>query len=162
MSEPFAGGAESLSALRRMLRLILVLAMLGTCAELLLLGHTEDWRQWIPLALTALGVGVLAWHCARPGPRSTRAVRATMMAFIAAGFAGCYYHFQGSAEFKLESNPSLAGWALFWAAVRSKNPPSLAPGVMIQIGLLGLAFCYRRPALAGSKKMPNINSGERE
>jgi hypothetical protein len=49
-------------------------------------------------------------------------------------------HFQGSAEFKLESNPTLKGWELFWAAMRSKAPPPLAPGVMIQLGLIGLAF----------------------
>jgi hypothetical protein len=101
--------------------------MLGTGAELLLIGHTEDWRQWIPLALTALGLAVLAWHRAAGGPKSARALRATMMAFIVAGFAGCYFHIQGSVEFKLESNPSLAGWALFWEALRSRVRLRLPP-----------------------------------
>lgn len=152
MSQPVLGESAPLSALRRFLLMILLLGMIGTGAELLLLSHIEGWRQWIPLALEALGIAVLGWHCTERGPRSTRAVRATMMAFIAAGFAGFYYHFQGSAEFKLESNPSLAGWALFWEAVRSKNPPSLAPGVMIQLGLLGLVYTYRHPALAKTAK----------
>jgi hypothetical protein len=70
-----------------------------------------------------------------------------MVAFIAAGLAGVYLHYQGSVEFKLESNPSLAGWQLFWQAIRSKTPPALAPGVMIQLGLIGLAYTYRHPAL---------------
>jgi len=162
MSQPVLAESAPLSALRRFLLAILLLGMIGTGAELLLLGHTEGWRQWIPLALKAFGLGVLGWHFAERGPRSTRAVRATMMAFIAAGFAGFYYHFQGSAEFKLESNPSLAGWSLFWEAVRSKNPPSLAPGVMIQIGLLGLTYTYRHPALAGTAEKQNFNHGEPE
>jgi hypothetical protein len=130
--------------------------MLGICAELLLIGHTEGWRQWIPLVLTVVGLVVLAWHRAGGGPKSARVLRAIMMAFIAAGFAGCYFHFQGSVEFKLESNPSLAGWSLYWEALRSQSPPSLAPGVMIQIGLLGLAFCYRLPALAKTERNSQI------
>ena len=66
--------------------------------------------------------------------------------------AGFYFHFQGSVEFKLESNPTLNGWQLFWAAMRSKAPPALAPGVMIQLGVIGLAFAYRHPALKSDKK----------
>jgi hypothetical protein len=150
VSQPVLAESAPLSALRRFLLVILLLGLIGTGAELLLIGHTEGWRQWIPLALKGFGIGVLGWHFAERGPRSTRAVRAIMIAFIAAGFAGFYYHFQGSVEFKLESNPSLAGWSLFWEAVRSKNPPSLAPGVMVQLGLLGLAYTYRHPGLAGT------------
>ena len=58
-----------------------------------------------------------------------------MIGFIAAGFAGFYFHYRGSVAFKLESKPSLKGWALFWEAMGSKAPPPLAPGVMIQLGL---------------------------
>lgn len=151
-----------LSALRRMLILILLLGMFGAGAELLLLSHIEDWRQWIPIALKGVGLVIVIWHFAERGPSSTRAMQWTMCAFIAAGFVGVYYHIQGSAEFKLESNPSLAGWALFWEAVRSKNPPALAPAVMVQLGLLGLAYTYRHPALAGTQNKQNINQGEGE
>jgi hypothetical protein len=145
-----------LSALRVMVVLILLLGVLGAGVELLLLGHTEDWRQWIPLALQGSTVAVLVWHFAERGPRSTRAIQLIMIAFIVAGLAGVYYHLQGSAEFKLESNPSLAGWALFWEAMRGKNPPSLAPGVMVQLGLLGLAYTYRHPALMKPGKMRHV------
>jgi len=58
-----------------------------------------------------------------------------------------YFHYQGSVEFKLESNPSLRGWSLFREAIRSKAPPLLAPGVMIQIGLLSLSGMVEIPRL---------------
>ena len=37
--------------------------------------------------------------------------------------------------------------ALFWKAMAAKTPPALAPGAMTQLGLLGLAYAFRHPAL---------------
>jgi drug/metabolite transporter superfamily protein YnfA len=65
---------------------------------------------------------------------------------VIAGGAGIYFHLLGSMEFKLESRPTLAGMELFWEALRSKAPPLLAPGSMIQLGLLGLVYTYKHPA----------------
>jgi hypothetical protein len=42
--------------------------------------------------------------------------------------------------------------ALFWQAIRAKTPPLLAPGAMVQLGLLGLAYTYKHPLLQQSKK----------
>jgi hypothetical protein len=83
-----------------------------------------------------------------------------MIAFIAAGFAGFYFHYQGSVEFKLESNPSLAGWRLFWEAIRAQAPPALAPGIMIQLGLIGLVYTYRHPALLAAANAEFKDEGE--
>ena len=47
---------------------------------------------------------------------------------------------------------SLAGMALFWAAIGAKAPPLLAPGSMVQLGLLGLAYTYKHPALKRSQR----------
>jgi hypothetical protein len=44
-------------------------------------------------------------------------------------------------------DPSLSGWPLFVKVVTAKAPPALAPGVMVQLGLLGLVYTYRHPAL---------------
>ncbi|HEX5606857.1 MAG TPA: hypothetical protein VFY96_10100 [Candidatus Binatia bacterium] len=66
--------------------------------------------------------------------------------FLLAGLAGIALHFQSSMEFRLETNPSLNGWALFWAAISAKTPPALAPGAMVQLGLLGLVYTYRYPS----------------
>ena len=137
----------ALSVVRKILLVILVLGVLGSGTELVLLKHTEDALQWIPLMLIAVSIIVLGWHVLHSGQLSIRAIRGLMIAFIAAGVAGIYFHFQGSAEFKLESNPSLRGMALFWEAICGKTPPLLAPGSMIQLGLLGLAYTYKHPAL---------------
>lgn len=136
------------AAVRSALFWIVVLGMCGTGAELLLLGHTEDRLQWIPLALIFFGLLAAAWHRASRSAASLRAFQLILLGFVASGFAGIYFHYRGSAEFKLESNPSLRGWKLFREAVRSKAPPLLAPGAMIQLGLIGLAFAHRHPALA--------------
>jgi len=62
---------------------------------------------------------------------------------VAAGAAGVYFHYRANVEFQLESDPSLRGRALVWRVLQAKVPPVLAPGVMIQFGLLGLAYTYR-------------------
>jgi hypothetical protein len=70
-------------------------------------------------------------------------VQGIMGLFLMAGAAGIALHYQSSIEFKLETNASLSGWALFWAAMSAKTPPALAPGAMIQLGLLGLVYTYQ-------------------
>jgi cation transport ATPase len=150
---------RTVSMLRTMLLAIFLLGSVGSGVELLLLNHLESLLQWIPLVLILLSFCVLSWHAIRGNTASTRAVQGTMVAFIAAGLAGVYFHHQGSVEFKLESNPSMAGWQLFWQAIRSKTPPALAPGVMIQLGLIGLAYTYRHPALFTSTEI-ELDKGE--
>jgi hypothetical protein len=59
-------------------------------------------------------------------------------------------HFQVNMEFQLEMDPALAGMALFRTAILAKSPPALAPGAMIQLGLIGLAYTFRHPALVPS------------
>ena len=148
----FVDDRSVLETVRRILLAILALGMAGTLTELILLKHTEDVIQWVPLALLGTGATSLAWHSVSRGSASLRLMRWLMWAFVAAGMAGVYFHFQGSAEFKLESQPNLAGMALLWEAIRAKAPPLLAPGSMVQLGLLGLAYTYKHPALQQSNK----------
>jgi hypothetical protein len=141
--------------LRAFLLAVLLLGMAGTAAELLLIGHTEDTWQWTPLLLFALCVATLAWYGASRSAASLRALQAVMLLFIVSGGIGFWLHMQAKIEFQLEVNPSLAGMALYRKALESVSPPALAPGMMIQLGLLGLAFAYRHPAPGGS-----VNQGE--
>ncbi|MGZ9157214.1 MAG: hypothetical protein ACXW6J_28355 [Candidatus Binatia bacterium] len=151
--ESIVGVEESrLASLRKILLAILALGMIGAVTELILLKHTEDIYQWTPLVLLGVGLPVLAWQGVRGDVLSLQLLRWLMCGFVAAGTAGVYFHFQGSAEFKLESQPNLAGMALFWAAIGAKAPPLLAPGSMVQLGLLGLAYTYKHPVLQQSKE----------
>jgi hypothetical protein len=133
----------ALQAVRRFLGVILVFGMSGTAVELLLLKHDEDWIQLIPLVLLAAGLLAVAAHTMRGTAATAGAVRSTMVAFVGAGLAGLYFHYRANVEFQLESDPALAGRALLMKALEAKAPPALAPGVMIQLGLVGLAYTFR-------------------
>ena len=121
----------------------------GTGVELLLLEHTEGFWQLVPLGLIGLGGAPLAWYAATGGSTSLRLFRGTMGAFVMSGVVGLWLHYQGNTEFELEMYPSLEGLALFWEAIRGATP-TLAPGTMLELGLLGLAYMYRHPVLARS------------
>lgn len=141
----------TLPRMRQLLLAILAFSMLGTGTELVLLEHTESRTQLIPLVLLATGVVAVAVVAFRPGRRTVLALRALMAAFIAAGLAGLYFHYSGNLEFELEMDAQLRGWKLLWEAARGATP-SLAPGAMVQMGLLGFAFTFRHPALAVTER----------
>jgi hypothetical protein len=131
---------------RRILLFALVIGLIGTSAELLLLGHFEDAWQNAPLVLMGVALLVLGVHAIQPGPGTVRGVRLLMILFIVAGAVGTWLHYQSNSEFELEITPDMMYWPLFKAAITGALPV-LAPGSMIQLGLIGLAWCYRHPAL---------------
>jgi hypothetical protein len=134
-------------AVRRILLLALVLGLVGTGVELLLLEHFEDWRQMIPLGLIAAALLLLLWHAVQGGPGPVQALQVLMLVFILAGVLGLTLHYRGNAEFELEMYPDRAGLELFRESMMGATP-ALAPGTMIQLALIGLAYTYRHPRLA--------------
>jgi hypothetical protein len=66
---------------------------------------------------------------------------------VVAGAVGVYLHLDGNYEWALERNSSMRGGELAWE-ILSGATPALAPGALAQLGLLGLAFTFRHPALA--------------
>lgn len=134
---------DTLTRLRRLLGWVLLLGMSGAFVELLLLQHHEDTVQLVPLVLLGAGIIAVAWHSWARSAASGTAVRLLMVLFIAAGGVGVYYHFTANVEFQREADPALRGSALVWQALEAKVPPALAPGVMLQLGLVGLAYTYR-------------------
>ena len=126
---------------RRVTLLILLFAMGGILAELLLIEHVEDAWQIVPLVLLVIGFGALGWHARAPGIWSARTLRGVMTLFVVAGLLGILLHYRGNVEFELERNPGASRWALFREAMQGATP-ALAPGVMVQIGLLGLLYGF--------------------
>ena len=143
-----AGRSESptLAALRWLLLGVLTVGMVGTGTDLLLLDHYEDVWQMPPLLLIVAGLCTVAWIAARGGRASVEALRWTMWLFVAAGVIGVALHFNGNREFQKEIDPTLQGWPLFVKVMTAKAPPALAPGSMVQLGLIGLLFTYKHPA----------------
>jgi len=146
-------GADSvvLERLRLWIVGVIALGLIGTMTELLLLEHDEQALQFVPLVLMVLGALMLVWHIIRKDTASLRALQIVMGLFVLSGFAGMAAHFNGSAEYQLELNPDLDMWELLDKIVHAKAPPLLAPGMMIQMGLLGLAYAFTDIRYRGSK-----------
>ena len=137
-----------ITKLRAFLLGLFLFGSFGTGLELLLLGHTEDTRQWIPLLLLASSLLVLLGYAISRRRMLLRAFQICMLCFIMSGIVGAVLHYQAKVEFKLEMQPDLSGLQLFAEVMQGATlPPVLAAGIMAQLGLLGLAYCYRHPAL---------------
>ena len=133
-----------LSTISTLLFALLVLGMAGLLTELALLAHYEDAAQWIPIALLAAGLIVLSVERSLARGWTLLVFELTMVLVIAAGALGIYFHFQGSREFQLEMDPHMRGTTLIWHVLRAKSPPTLSPGSMVQLGVLGLGYAYLR------------------
>jgi hypothetical protein len=125
---------------------ILVLGLLGTAVELILLQHYGDWMQLAPLALIVLALAGILWHIVAPSASNVRALQGLMVLFVVAGPIGMGLHYDANAEFEHEMDPSLTGVRLFSESL-SGATPLLAPGTMVQLGLIGLVYTYRHPRL---------------
>ena len=139
-TEPQRRSSEATLALaRRVILIILLVGMVGIVIELLLLEHFEDTLQVVPLGLLGVGVISLLWHARSPHRTSLRAVRTIMVLFLMSGVLGVFLHYRGNVEFERERRPQAGGWTLFREAIMGATP-ALAPGAMIQLGLLGLLY----------------------
>jgi hypothetical protein len=137
---------NTLSIVRRILLLALVLGNAGLGVELLLLEHFENVWQTVPLVLIGCALVVLAWHAVDRRAAPVRTLQLLMVLFLAAGGIGMALHYQGNVEFELEMYPSRSGFELFRESMMGATP-ALAPGTMIQLALVGLAYAYRHPRL---------------
>jgi hypothetical protein len=155
---PHPTATSASAGLRRFLLLILFLELIGIGAELLLSAHIADLWQWVPVVLIAAGILLLSWCALDHRLAPIRALQTLMTLFVLSGFLGLLLHFRAKMEFQLEVNPSLGGKSLIWEAARSISPPTLAPGIMIQMGLLGFAYAYRHPALRGSSSAERLGN----
>jgi hypothetical protein len=139
---PKVGAGSVVERLRLWVLGVLVLGLAGTVTELILLEHYEQALQYVPLVLIALGVVVLVWNYAQADTASLRALQIVMGVFVLSGFVGMWAHFNGSMEYQLELNPDMSTWELLEKILHAKAPPLLAPGMMMQMGLLGLAYAF--------------------
>jgi hypothetical protein len=145
------GEATTLSVIRGVLLLILVIGLVGLLAELLLLEHVEDPWQRLPIFLIVASLIILGWHGLERSALSIRFLQGAMILCAGAGALGLLLHFRGNIAFELEMDPSAIGWPLIWAALEGATP-TLAPGAMAQLGLIGLAYTYHHPAVLRGRR----------
>lgn len=131
---------------RRALLALVALGLVGTVAELLLIPHLEDNWQLAPLVISGLVLAGIAWHLVAPGQASTRALAALLLLLAACGVAGLWLHFEANLEFEREVARDVEGLALVWRAIQGTAPPSLAPGALVYLALLGGLALWRDSA----------------
>ena len=155
---PDTPSGATTSALRRFLLILFIIGAVGTGAELLLMEHTDGFWQRVPLFLIVLPLVVLCWAALRPRPLILRVFQGTMLLVVLSGLVGCILHYQGNVEFELEMHPSRKGIELFWESITGATP-SLAPGMMLTLGLVGLAYSYRNPRLGRPRGSASEDKG---
>jgi len=140
---------HNVSVENRLRQLILALLSFGLAAlgaELLVIGHYEDAWQLVPVSLLAVTFMTILVHVIRGGSRGLTVLQILLVLMVASGALGIFLHYQANVSFQLDTNPDLKGWALYSRVLHSIAPPSLAPGVMAQLGFLGLIYTYKHPA----------------
>lgn len=137
--------------IRRLILAVLLFGIAGAILELTLLEHYDGAWQAAPLWLLAAGFVLGVSQGIRPSRGGLRMFRLVMATFLVAGALGIVLHYRGNLEFQLETDPQQGGLALFWNIMRAKAPPALAPGLMAQLGFLGLIYAYRHPATTSTR-----------
>jgi hypothetical protein len=135
--------SSTLAKVRRLLIGLLCLGLGGTTLELWLIGHHEDFWQWIPLVVMAVSTVSAGWVVATWSRASTLAFRVMMTMLMASGVIGAVLHYRANMEFQLEMDPSMSGLTLMAAILHAKAPPALAPGNMVLLSLVGLVAVWR-------------------
>jgi hypothetical protein len=130
--------ADRLATLRKALYGILAVGLIGTGAELLLLGHYDDVWRLVPVVLIPLALVALTWRVASSGVAARRVFRGVLTLCLLSGLLGTFLHYKGNAEFEREMTPDIAGWTLFSESMTGATP-ALAPGAMMLLALIGFA-----------------------
>lgn len=147
--------------LRRLVLALLAFGLLAILFELLALGHYEDSWQFVPIVMIGLALANVGWYLAGGGATSVRVLRALMIAFVLIGGLGIALHYSGNVEFQREIDPTIGGWTLLLKVLHAKAPPALAPGAMAELGLLGLIYAFRHPALRGADGTDSSTDGRK-
>ena len=137
---------NTLARLRRLLQLVVLVGLAGSAIDLMFLDHHESVLQFAPFAAIGVAVAAVLWQLAAGSRGSALAVQIAMALLLATAGVGIGLHFNGSAEFQLESDPQAGGWPLVRKTLESKAPPVVAPANLALLGLVGLASMYRLEA----------------
>jgi len=141
--------SPTLAAIRRIILGLVALGTIGMTAELLLVGHYGDANQLVPLVPAAAGLITILAVSLAPRVATLRAFQFVMLLYAGAGVIGITLHYKANVAHLHETDPSLDGIALMKKVVTSSAPPALAPGLMVQLALLGLSYTYKHPRLQG-------------
>lgn len=141
----FGVSAPELPSARRALLWLLLVGALGTLADLVLAKHWKEITQWPPLVLLGLVAGATAWALRSDSGAAWRAVLVVSWLSLPATAAGLFFHVRANIEWARDDQPTLSGWPLVTDTLFG-SLPTLAPGAMLYLGLIGLLAGWRRQA----------------
>lgn len=139
--------------LRLMLYSLSILVFVASIVELLAAKHDQELTQFIPFAISGIGIVtvVMVWHS--PSWWMTRWTQGFMLVSLGASLLGMYFHISGNMEFVRELHPDASLWTAFQRGFTGRNP-ILAPGVLAfgaALALLGslirIEVSSARPAI---------------
>ena len=137
MSPAPSSADRLLARLRRLLLALVAFGAGGLALEPVLLAPWEAWTQRVPLALLLAAFAGAVGLLVRPGPRLWTGFRTVMVLAVLSGAVGSVLHYRGNAALEREIAPNRPAVEIVRAALTG-GIPTLAPGAMIQLGLLGL------------------------
>lgn len=160
MSLPSSEPGATTGRLRMLLLALVAFGATGLVVELLLLEHWEAVAQYTPFLTLGAALAMALAVGIRPGAGTLKAFRLIMALVVVAGMAGIGFHLADNLAFEREVTPDAPLGALLRAAFTGATP-LLAPGALVQLGLLGLILTYRHPALdAGPRRSSTPPSQE--
>ncbi len=138
--------AVILARLRRFLLVVSALFFAGTLLELWLIGHMEDFVQWLPFALCGLGLVAILGALVRPRRAAALGLRVVMGVVALGSLFGVYEHVANNLAFHREIYPNAPASDSLMSALGGANP-LLAPGIMAAAAVLAIAATYHHPAV---------------
>lgn len=138
---------DILPLVRRGILAVLAFGCVGLLTELVLLEHYAEVYQLPPLVLCSVTLAAIVWHWTASGPMSVRALQVCGLLLVIAGVVGIGLHMNANISDVREDQPLLAGLE-FWSSVVKGEHPTLAPGTLVQFGLLALLYAHKHPALS--------------
>jgi len=137
---------KTLAQLRQFLLIISAGVFVMTVAELFFLEHWNFKIQYLPFALSALGLAASGFAYFRPSRGVVRFAQWSMGIIAVLSFIGFYEHMAGNYTFWKEIQPDSTTWELIVETFKG-GVPVLAPGILTLGGVIGLAATYKHQVL---------------
>ena len=135
-----------LAQLRQFLLVISAGIFVMTVAELFFLEHWNFTVQFLPFALSALGLITVAFAYFRPDHGTIRFTQWSMIVIAVCSLIGFYEHMLGNLTFWQEIQPDATTWELIVETFKG-GIPVLGPGILTLGGVIGWTALYKHPAL---------------
>ena len=135
-----------LAQLRQFLLVISIGIFIMTVTELFFLEHWDFTIQFLPFALSALGIAAAALVYFRPTKKTVKFAQRVMILIAVCSLIGFYQHMAGNLTFWLDIEPDASAWDLIVETFKG-GIPVLAPGILTLGGVIGWSATYKHPSL---------------